>query len=364
MNRTIVYFTVEGISSSVFESQVYAYISRLRAKESKVNLIVGQRYKARIKFSRLWSLIKEKDTKVLALPVRLNYKNTAKRLLRVLPSNTNVILHCRNPEAAYIGYLAQQKLPNLRVLYDVRGWIEEELKFFNNTYELERIKNLHKELFSAPIYFNFVSTNLKEAYEQLYDQQFHNYSICVSAYNDEVFKFSPKTNENYTVNLVFVGGNQTYQQIDKLEDLVKAQPNLKLHIITHRNLGCADTKNIVYYSGLTQAEVAAKLDEMDYGIIYRTTEKFNQVATPTKIAEYWGKGLAVIGIGSAGAYTQHIEAHPFLGDVFTTPEEFKQQKWTKLEMNQRKQIAAFALNEVSHTANIEKYRKLYNQMQA
>lgn len=362
MSRTIVYFTVEGISSSVFESQVYAYISRLRATEAKVSLIVGQRYKARIKLRRLWSLIKEKDTKILALPVHLNYEKTANRLIKILPTNTNLILHCRNPEAAYIGYLAKKHCPNIQVLYDVRGWIEEELKYFNDTQELERIHMIHKELFSAPIYYNFVSTNLKEAYEQLYNQKFSNYSICVSAYNDEFFRFKPKIKRTEEVNFVFVGGNQSYQQIDKLESLVGTQDNLKLYIITHRSLNRSNTKQVTYYHGMSQLEVSEKLDEMDYGIIYRTKETFNQVATPTKIAEYWGKGLAVIGIGSAGAYTQHIEANPFLGDVFKSPEDFKQQKWSKLNMEQRKQIADFAFDEVSHAANIKKYRKLYNQM--
>src|SRR5699024_6254812 len=183
-------------SSSVFESQVYAYVANLRANNIPANLIIGQRYKARISLKKLLKLRRESNTHFVFLPQQLNYAKQAKRLAKRLPNNDLVILHCRNIEAAYIGWLVQQQKENIRVLYDVRSYIEDEKKYFGDFKGSAFFEKINKELFHAPIFFNFVSDRLHKLYEEKYQVTIENYSVCVSAYNDFIFKPNLKNDVN------------------------------------------------------------------------------------------------------------------------------------------------------------------------
>lgn len=360
MQAPIYYFTVEGISSSVFESQVYAYVSRLRFEKIPTNLIIGQRYKARVSFKKLFRLSREKNTKFLLLPLELNYNKTANKLLRTIPENKKTILHCRNIEAAYIGLLAQKKNKNIQLIYDVRGYVEEEASYFNDLKKADIYKRLHQELFEAPIYFNFVSEKLKQAYEDKYRIDFKNYTICVSAYNDQIFNFSCNENIHSIPKVVFVGGNQSYQKIDSMVELIQKHGKIHFTIITNKKLlQIKSRKNLKLLYGLTQQEVAKELESMDYGILYRSKEAFNEVATPTKIAEYWGKGLKVIAINSAGAYTSIIQQNSILGDVIENEEAFLRTEFKIQKKASKEKIAKIAKENYSLTSNMKKYKELY-----
>lgn len=364
MQVPIYYFTVEGISSSVFESQVYAYVSSLRKNNIPVKLIIGQRYKARASIKKLSRLRRERNTQFLFLPQKLNYAKQAKRLARRLPNNEVTILHCRNIEAAYIGWLVQQQKQNIRVLYDVRGYVEDEMRYFEDSKGAKQYVEMNKELFHAPIFFNFVSERLREVYEEEYQTEIKNYSICVSAYNDTIFK--PYLTEEIDLEekpkLVFVGGSQSYQKIESLVAMLENQGTVDFTVITNKKVNIPNAKTTKFLSGLSPMEVSKTLDTMDYGILYRSSEPFNEVATPTKIAEYWGKGLKVIAINSAGAYTPIIKENPFLGYVFVDEKAYLNSELFKVESVEKKQIAAFAKANYSLSANYMKYMLLYNAL--
>lgn len=364
MQVPIYYFTVEGISSSVFESQVYAYVATLRAKNIPVNLIIGQRYKARVNLKKLIGLRGEANTQFMFLPQQLNYAKQARRLAKRLPSNDLSILHCRSIEAAYIGWLVQQKKENIRVLYDVRGYTEDEQKYFGDHKGIALFEKINKELFSAPIFFNFVSERLHTLYEEKYQMKITNYSICVSAYNDTIFKPNLAKDRNPTEKpkVVFVGGSQSYQKIESLVALLEKQDKMEFTVVTNKKVTIAKAKKTRFLSGLTPEEVSKLLDTMDYGILYRSNEAFNEVATPTKISEYWGKGLKVIAINSAGAYTPIIKNNPILGYVFEDEDSYLKSKLPKVQTSEKKEIASFAKANYSLSANYMKYMLLYNSL--
>lgn len=364
MQIPIYYFTVEGISSSVFESQVYAYISTLRSQGIPAKLIIGQRYKARASIKKLFQLSREDNTQFMFLPQQLDYAKKANRLANRLPNNRKIILHCRNIEAAYIGLLARQKNKNIKLLYDVRGYVEDELRYFKDFNRLEKFEKMHKALFKEPLYYNFVSDKLREVYEDNYHVKFKNYSICVSAYNDKIFKFNP----SYTIKssskpkVVFVGGSQSYQKIEDLVSMIEKQGTMDFTVITNKKITIQNSKNTKFLYGLKPTEVAQALDGVDYGILYRSSEAFNEVATPTKIAEYWGKGLKVIAINSAGAYTSVIKENPFLGYVYENEKEYLDQSLPEINKEESQKIADFAESKFSLSSNYMKYMLLYNSL--
>lgn len=364
MQVPIYYFTVEGISSSVFESQVYAYTSALRANNIPVNLIIGQRYKARVSINKLLRLSREKHTQFIFLPQQLNFVKQAQRLAKRLPDDEETILHCRNIEAAYIGWLVQQQNPNIKVLYDVRGYVEDEMRYFGDSKGAEQYEEMNKVLFHAPIYFNFVSERLHKLYEEKYQVTIKNYSICVSAYNDSIFK--PYITETIDFiekpKLVFVGGSQSYQKIESLVGMLEKQGTMNFTVVTNKKITIPSAKSTRFLYNLSPTEVSQVLDEMDYGILYRSSEAFNEVATPTKIAEYWGKGLKVIAINSAGAYSPIIKENDFLGHVFTDENAYLNTKLMKIEAIEKKKIAVFAQLHYSLSANYMKYMLLYHSL--
>lgn len=364
MQVPIYYFTVEGISSSVFESQVYAYVFSLRKNKIPVKLIIGQRYKARASLKKLSRLRREANTQFLFLPQKLNYAKQAKRLARRLPDKEKTILHCRNIEAAYIGWLVQLQKPNIRVLYDVRGYVEDEMRYFKNSKGIKQYAGMNKELFHAPIFFNFVSERLRKVYEEEYQTEIKNYSICVSAYNDTIFKPYLTEDIDFTEKpkLVFVGGSQSYQKIESLVAMLEKQGTMDFTVVTNKKVNFPNAKTTKFISGLTPMEVSKVLNTMDYGILYRSSEPFNEVATPTKIAEYWGKGLKVIAINSAGAYTPTIKEKPFLGYVFDDENAYLHSDLFKVAASEKKQIASFAKAHYSLSANYMKYMLLYNAL--
>lgn len=364
MQVPIYYFTVEGISSSVFESQVYAYVNTLRANNILVNLIIGQRYKARVNIKKLISLRREANTQIMLLPQKLNYVKQAERLVKRLPNKDLAVLHCRSIEAAYIGWLVQQQKENIRVLYDVRGYIENEKSYFGDFKGSKLFKKINKELFHAPIFFNFISESLYKLYQKKYQVTLKNYSVCVSAYNDTIFK--PNLNNDIDsvekTKVVFVGGSQSYQKIEALVTLLEKQDNVEFTVVTNKKIRVPMAKKTKFLSGLTPNEVSKVLDSMDYGILYRGGEVFNQVATPTKIAEYWGKGLKVIAINSAGAYTSIIKSNSLLGYVFEDEKSYLKFKLPRVTTAEQKEIASFAKANYSLSANYRKYMLLYNSL--
>jgi len=364
MQVPIYYFTVEGISSSVFESQVYAYVTSLRANNIPVNLIIGQRYKARISLKKLLRLRGESNTQVMFLPQQLNYAKQAKRLAKQLPEKNLAVLHCRNIEAAYIGWLVQQQKENIRVLYDVRGYTEDENKYFGDQKGITKSERINEELFHAPIFFNFVSERLHTLYENKYQVEIVNYSICASAYNDTIFKpnLTKDIDASEKLKVVFVGGSQAYQKIESFVELLEEQSNVEFTVVTNKKVNIPKAKTTRFLSGLTPKEVSKLLDSMDYGILYRSNEAFNEVATPTKIAEYWGKGLKVIAINSAGAYTPIIKNNPFLGYVFKDEKTYLNSKLSKVKTVEKMKIAEFAKANYSLSANYMKYMLLYNSL--
>src|SRR5699024_12825564 len=101
---------------------------------------------------------------------------------------------------------------------------------------------------------------------------------------------------------------------------------------------------------------------MERGSVCSGSEAFNNVALPTKIAEYCGQGLKVIAINSAGAYTSLYQGNSFLGYVFEDEESYLKFKLPRVNSAEQKEIASFAKANYSLSANYMKYMLLYNAL--
>lgn len=363
--KKIYYLTVEGISSSVFESQVYSLKKEFSKKENiDFNLFIGQLIKSRISIKFFFNLLMDKRVQFFFLNKDFNHLKTAHKIAKKIDT-TDAILHCRNIEAAYIGLLIKQKIiPNIKVIYDVRGYVEGEMLFFKRNSKYEVFRKINDALFSAEssIYYNFVSKDLYDLYNKKYNIPKNKVIFCNSGYNDAIFKFSTlKTDTSNKIKIIYIGGNQSYQNIDKIEQFFSTIDSGSLTIVTSKPLK-RKKSGVSYYHNLTQEELNNLTNDFDYGVIYRNNQDFNKIATPTKVTEYWGKGLKVIAFGNAGAYTNDIISNPTLGLVVKDMEEFNIPNLSKPTIKEKEKISLFAKKTYSLSVNLKKYLDLYTQI--
>ncbi len=363
--KKIYYLTVEGISSSVFESQVHSLKKEFsKDKNLDFNLFIGQLIKSRIPIKKFFNLFFDKKVRFFFLNKGFDYVKSAKKIAKKIYSN-DAILHCRNIEAAYIGLIIKQKiLPNINIIYDVRGYVEGEMLFFKRETKFKIFKELNDALFSVDngIYYNFVSKDLYDLYNKKYNIPKDRVIFCNSGFNDAVFKFiSSESDTSKETKIIYIGGNQSYQNINKIEQLFSKMDGVSLTIVTSKPIK-VKKEGVTYYHNLTQKELSKLTGSFDYGVIYRSNHDFNKIATPTKVTEYWGKGLKVIAIGNAGAYTKDIINNPLLGLVVQNTDELNIMNLSKLTLKEKEKISLFAKNTYSLSVNLKKYTDLYNQI--
>lgn len=364
----IYYITLEGISSSVFESQVYALKRAYQRKGLSTTLIIGQKLKAKVSIKKAINLLRDKTNQFILLPQQINYEATANRIAKIIKDDDFIGLHCRNTEAAYVGLLVKQKLKslNIQVVYDVRGYTEGEALYYKDEQKKTKLEQVHKTLFNSDIYFNFVSKELYDLYNKMYAVPTAKTVICNSAYNDNIFKLQKQSNfrPNDKVKVLFIGGTQLYQKIEDIIMVFSKRKAIDLTIVTTKSIK-QKTKhnNVNYLSHLLPEEINTLADQYDYGVIYRSKDSFNNVATPTKVTEYWGKGLKVIAINSAGAYTKNIKEDEGLGFFLDSELEIENLILKPLNFHEKEYVHLFAKNKFSQSVNVEKYIGLYKAME-
>lgn len=360
------YLTVEGITSTVFESQVRGLLNNLEERGWEVNLLIGQKYRSRIPIFKLLSLLSKKRVKFIFYKSKINHEINAKIILDKLPKSSPTILHCRNVEAAYVGLLIKEKAKQpIQIIYDVRGFVEQEKAYFNEPQREKLFRSFNNKLFKADIYYSFVSTELYEVYNEKYKIPYKKVIFCNSGYNDSIFTTPQKSDYdgNTLIKILFVGGNQTYQKTEEIVSVLKDKEGVELTVITPKPLRIKSlNNNVILLSNQSQNEINEIADKFDYGIIYRSSEPFNQVATPTKVSEYLGKGLKVIAINSAGSYSKMLLENKTLGHLVKTESELKTLKLKKTTYSEKIIISDYAKKNLSLSKNVENYIGLYKKI--
>lgn len=368
----IIYLMTEGISSTVFVSQVYSLFKELKFNKIDITLVIYQPIKANYKLINLLSLIFKKDIKFIFFKNR-NHELLEKKVSKLI-KNDKCIIHSRGPIAAYIGYKLCEKFENVSLLYDVRGLVEDDIKFSNETNdpkqnaEFNYISSINQTIFhtsSQRVYFNFVCNELYLEYKKRFKFNNLKYIVCPSVANHNVFKYSYKRTFVNEINAIYIGGTQSYQNIEQLIHKTHKVFN-KLFIVTTRKLILSDIQfydNVCFLTELNEKEIMRLVDSnnIDYGLLYRDNIDLNFTATPTKISEYWNMGLKVLVFGNAGAYTQIINENNFLGKIFNTT-EYIQEYIIKVSNEEKALISNYALGKYSLSKNVKEYINFYKQI--
>lgn len=173
--------------------------------------------------------------------------------------------------------------------------------------------------------------------------------------------------------LCYSGGVAQWQRIEDTVRLIKSMcvtmPACKALFISHekeelcrlfRDSDMPERAAIV--RSCRHEEMPRLLSAADVGIVLRHNTNINNVASPIKVAEYLACGLPVVLAPGVGDYSQMVaaagiglvlnESEPVLPQVKSFIE---QSDWRAL----KKQVVEFANNNLSMSANLERYRQLY-----
>ena len=377
--KKIYYLTMEGITSTVFNSQVLELLNSELSIENNLTLLLMQPINVRWNNKRLKQLqILKKVNKfnVKIIPY-IGFKGEISKkiafsLLNIyinkFSRNVKKIIHCRGQEATTIAKMLKEKNENISIIADIRGVPYEELKEVN----INRAKyflELDKYIFNDKSidYINYVSNQLRQYYHNRYNFKTTRETVipCFASFNE----VGREKNNNDTLNVLYVGGQQFYQRINDIPRLLAKIKNNNINAILclngNKNYELENTFKKLnirseFYYNLDKKELDSIYSKADIGILIRDNTDLNKVASPVKLSEYLSKGLYLIMIGEVGDFYQFIKKYPKLGYCNKNLEEVSEIDLGKYleEKDFRKEFS----KRFSKEYCINKYRELYRSI--
>jgi hypothetical protein len=317
--KQILFITTEGITSSVYKSQVKGFCEQLAQKGYIVHILILQNL-----YSNWLScnhIERNMHCNVYYFPYlgevirNLSEKFLVKKAVDLSYFSENTTVICRNPEATLLGEKIKKINKKVTLIYDVRGASEEEHLYVGSPVRAEYFEHLNRRAFEGDLfYYNFISVELLRYYEKKYNVCLDDKSIISPSVVDlDKFHISDskrvaKKNPAY----LYIGGTQRYQNLDKIISTFK---NEELHCVLTKKPNFNIPSNVFVYINKTQDEIVEISSHCDFGVIWRDNLDFNRVSTPTKVTEYWALGLKVFAINNAGSFTSLLVNNPQLGLV-------------------------------------------------
>ena len=383
MTKYIYYITMEGINSTVFKSQVYELLNSELAKNFNITLICFQ--PINIKWNNkiikdVFYFNKISKFKLILIPYigfkgKLSLINSFLALNVMTPKiffKNNIILHCRAQEATRIALLAKNINKSIKIISDIRSVPYEELKD-RNIKRAKYFKKLDEQIFNNKNidYYNFISNKLREYYIEIYSQLKDKKSSIIPCFSSFTSEYNSKTKEREKeLNILYVGGQQFYQNIDKIPSLlnkIKNKKKMLLCLSGERNKELENKFNELginneFYYNLNSDELDKIYKKSDIGIVIRENIPLNIVASPVKISEYFSKGLYVMLIGKVGDFYNDIIKDNKLGIAYENIDTIEsinlKEDIVYEQLNYRKEYA----NKFSKQTCIDLYRKIYNEV--
>lgn len=349
--RKLLYFSNLDFNGTVFRTQVLDWLDLYKENQIEFELIQLFHIKD-ITRPRFWSRQVRglKDSSkyfagfIFLFPSKglfyvLNTLIIYTKIFKWLTSSDEILIFSRAIVGREIVLLRKFSPVKIKFYFDARAAAAEENRYLavkENDYSLKRyllIANIyylvHQTLSAADKIFT-VSTGLKKYFQDIYNLQgkeFVSYP-CLSDsskfYYDikvrDQMRHELKLSENTTVYIYSGGFDSEWHITEKMFaffiELFRHEKNSKMICLTSdisnlkRILGLFPEleANILYFS-VPNNEVYKFLNSADYGILFRDNTIMNNVASPTKYAEYILCGLPVMITEGVGDYSDFTINH-------------------------------------------------------
>ncbi len=286
----------------------------------------------------------------------------------------------RNVIAAKIALFAQKTGILNKVVLDGRGAIAAEWNEYQVVPDESMKKNIYDQEKSAVLETNFriaVSSGLINYWRDSYGYSQNDHVIIpctlntgfrASSFSDDELLQERKLIgfEQEDIILVYSGSTAGWQSFTMLATLLGTILNKgKLYKILFLS---GEDENIsalkkqfpgqVFSKWVKHHEVQKVMAACDYGILFREQSVTNQVASPTKYAEYLSAGLPVIisdKLGDYSAFTKNNKC----GMVVNFTDDITPLKTTLAE---KQRMIQLAIDNFTKQANISQYEKLINSI--
>ena len=246
------------------------------------------------------------------------------------------ILHARGHDGCRLALAVRRRLPAARVIFDVRGESEAELRYEANGDDekrvrarVERFRGLERRAVEEADLWLCVSHAMAEHLGRLYPGLARRAPLVVPCaasgakfHFDEALRAETRQRLGLPADapvLAFVGQLIRYEMPEATVALASAArrvwPNLHLLVLTphteaaQRLLAAALPARDYTVRSAAHHEINAYLNAADVGLLLREAHLLNRVACPTKFAEYALTGLPVILTRDIGDCSAWVREH-------------------------------------------------------
>lgn len=347
------YINFDGKDCTVFESQVFTLLSKLKDKNCNVKLINFEKnynYKSDDISRKFDTLVINKVKKGSFFePFYISFY--VSKLTKILNNekDNNIILHCRGHFSAYIALKAKQKVfeKNIKVITDFRGMaVDEYTQVYiekNWLYKIffkpliNKIKYIEKYTATKSDYIYCVTNQLKRYIMNNYKIDNNKIDViptCVEInYNTTNVNKIKELKDKFVV--VYSGGAQIWQCPDKIMETflnIKKQKQNAFLLILSKNIKEFEVfakkygleRNDYKIISCKFNEVSGYLKQANLGLLLRENTRINNVASPTKFAEYMINSLPVIlspNIGDLDIYLKKYKVGFYPDDIVDLDEK-------------------------------------------
>ncbi|RYY70026.1 MAG: glycosyltransferase [Chitinophagaceae bacterium] len=396
--RNILYVTYDGLTDSLGQSQILAYLKRLSGLGNNIVILSFEKDEA---FKKENAAIHQITTasNLTWIPLRYTKKPPVistlldiakghKACARLHKKHHFDIVHCRGYVPAIMGRRLQERA-GVKFIFDMRGWWPDEKlesgfwdkKIYKPVYSY--FKKLEREFFHYANYAVSLTFKGKEEIEKQKLAPASKIGVIPTCVDFDIFrpqdaqtkaelreKLGILPAEKVFVYSGCVGGNY---DPDVLIDVFKAfrqqHPESYFLILSKDKLSAglqqkfADAgiqRMSIYNSPFT--EVTNYLRAADVGFIYYKLLFSTIGRSPTKLGEYWASGLPVIAFKGIGDLDHILQKYPASG-VLLEPDKAK---WAaairQLQFKEPETLRAYALDYFHIEKGVKFYQSVYEQL--
>lgn len=369
------YVVSEGFPPTVFDSQVLDYLHMMESQGICFDLVVFERLlgilpnwrrnlrrlrevraqlKGRVYFRFLITTFLEWDFWV---PLQQLYL-----VARLRDQRSRTVIHARTQTSAAIALRLKVWIPNTKVVFDMRGDTPAEFllgveKSGGDSHstairrKYEKLKGIERQAVTGSDAILCVSGVMRDKIIEEYQVASQEIHVIPTVASARKFYLDPQLRRVVRKELgiedkltfIYAGSIRAYQSLEVLLDFFRKlrgkRPQLHLLLITPQ---CAEAEQFIHKSlspgtytirSSGHNEMVRWLNAADAGLLLRESNAVNQVAAPTKFAEYVMCGLPVVMTAGIGDFSELAKKEK-LGIVLGANrwQEELDAQWNKLDL--------------------------------
>lgn len=342
----LLYLCFEGLPKTVFDAQVLGFLKTMAGQGLVFDLFIFENPGPALR-NYSWNAQRLKDLqgswggKVSYIPFGTKYAfplaatHFLLSLAQDLKAGNRLVLHCRGNYSACLAALLKKFSQQVFSVYDVRGDTEAEFLYrttartrpgsFRRRMELTLLRWADGLALRKADRILCVSSTLKVRLRERWGLEGKAIDIIPSCADATTFRFDERVREAIRRRLalegrfvlVYSGSMYRWQLINRISDIVcrllKSFPHIHLLCLTPQlaeaesSLAASLPQRSYTLLHVPHAEIPGYLMAGDMGILIREDHPLNEVACPTKFAEYLMCGLPVLTTAGLGDVSELVE---------------------------------------------------------